>query len=74
MSEHQIVVHGICDNLGDLGGSKFEESIVFRVASFLAARQTYMVDGTELGEIRTHFVLMKAMRDTTMEISVLLPN
>lgn len=62
---HQIVIHGLRNDLGDRGRSKFDESVMLGAASHAVAGETKTGNVTELGEISAHLVFIETMGDTS---------
>ena len=65
MAEHDVVVHGVGDDLGHLGRGELEEGEVLGGAGFAAAREAHVVDGAELAEVGAHFVFVEAVGDAS---------
>ena len=64
--EEEIVVHGGDDDAGDFHGCEFYEGVVLGGAGGAVAREPEAGDGAELGEVGTHFLFVKPMRDAPL--------
>lgn len=65
LAVHEVAVHGICGNLGDLLIGKLNKGVAPGAGGFHGATEADAQHGPELGKVSGDFALVKAVRNVS---------